>query len=163
MKRFFTFILLMGLSCTNSEDSPASTTVTDTGSDSYTAIADTLAVEVTGQEGSYTFAVTVQSPDTGCKQYTDWWEVITTNGTLVYRRILLHSHVDEQPFTRDGGPVKVGATDTLIVRAHMFPIGYGGDALRGSIGEGFKSAPEITADFAAELVKQDPLPEDCLY
>ena len=37
-------------------------------------VADVTAVEVRGEEGAYTFSVTVSSPDTGCDQYADWWE-----------------------------------------------------------------------------------------
>ncbi|MGD1921439.1 MAG: hypothetical protein ACFCAD_22655 [Pleurocapsa sp.] len=36
------------------------------------AIAQVTKVDVTGQNNSYTFAVTVDSPDTGCDRYADW-------------------------------------------------------------------------------------------
>jgi hypothetical protein len=48
--------------------------------------ADVTAVRVSGAPGAYTFSVTLSSPDTGCDQYADWWEVITPDGELVYRR-----------------------------------------------------------------------------
>ncbi len=62
------------------------------------SFAEVSEVEATGQANNYTLAVTVSSPDTGCDSYADWWEVITPEGELLYRRVLLHSHVDEQPF-----------------------------------------------------------------
>jgi len=65
-------------------------------------IAEVQSVKATGKSNSYTFAVTIKSPDIGCDRYADWWEVITPEGELLYRRVLLHSHVDEQPFTRTG-------------------------------------------------------------
>jgi len=34
------------------------------------------AVSVSGSENSYNFSVTIQSPDTGCDQYADWWDKI---------------------------------------------------------------------------------------
>ena len=97
-------------------------------------------VKVSGNENAYSFAVTLKSPDSGCKQYADWWEVISEDGkTLIYRRILAHSHVDEQPFTRSGGAVAIAANTEVIIRAHMFPSGYGDGiiAMKGSVANGF--------------------------
>ncbi|MCB0054175.1 MAG: hypothetical protein KDE24_32035, partial [Caldilinea sp.] len=68
-------------------------------------VADVFGVTVRGDDGAYQFSVEIASPDTGCNQYADWWEVLDSDGNLLYRRILTHSHVDEQPFIRSGGPV----------------------------------------------------------
>ena len=122
--------------------------------------AEVIAVQASGQPGSYQFNVTVKSPDTGCKQYADWWEVVSTDGKLLYRRVLLHSHVDEQPFTRSGGPVPIQPDTQVWVRAHMNTSGYGGAVLKGSVKDGFKPAmPD--AEFATGLAKQEPLPDGC--
>src|SRR4029079_3764012 len=96
----------------------------DDGTSGEPLLSNVEAVIVTGDPGAYDFAATPRSPDGDCDQYSDWWEVLTPKGVLVYRRILDHSHADEQPFTRDGSPVKVGATDPLIVRGHFHPTGY---------------------------------------
>jgi len=122
--------------------------------------ADVIAVQASGQPGAYRFNVTVKSPDTGCQQYADWWEVVGTDGKLFYRRVLLHSHVDEQPFTRSGGPVPIQADTVVWVRAHMNTRGYGGTAFKGSVKSGFKPAVPDEG-FAAGLVKQPPLPDGC--
>ncbi|MGB3137088.1 MAG: hypothetical protein WBG38_13460 [Nodosilinea sp.] len=116
-------------------------------------------VNVTGEPGSYTFAVTVESPDTGCDRYADWWEVISDDGELLYRRVLLHSHVDEQPFSRSGGPVPIQPEQTVLVRAHMSDRGYGPQALQGSVENGFEAV--LDAPVAAGVATQPPLPQGC--
>ena len=125
-------------------------------SENQPAVANVVAVEVDGE----TYSVTVRSPDTGCDQYADWWEVVRPDGTLVYRRVLQHSHVSEQPFTRSGGPVQ--ADETVIVRAHMNPGGYGGVAYRGMNGD-FEPAPDIDASFAPALEAVPPQPPPCAF
>ncbi len=125
-------------------------------------VADVISVQVSGSEGAYQFSVQVSSPDTGCDQYADWWEVLTEDGELVYRRVLLHSHVGEQPFTRSGGPAAIQAETVVWVRAHMNTGGYGGQALIGSVENGFEPA-ELSPDYAADLANQPPLPEDCAF
>ena len=73
------------------------------------AIAAVEDVSVSGDPGRYQFAVTIRSDETGCDQYADWWEVVSESGDLLYRRILAHSHVDEQPFARSGGTCRHSA------------------------------------------------------
>jgi len=124
--------------------------------------ADVLTVEVAGQANSYQFNVQVSSPDTGCDQYADWWEVLSEDGNLFYRRVLLHSHVSEQPFTRSGGPVPIDSNTVAIVRAHMNNGGYGGAALRGSASGGFETV-QLKSGFAADVEALPPLPEGCAF
>jgi hypothetical protein len=124
--------------------------------------ADVTAVSVAGVAGAYTFDVTVRSPDTGCDSYADWWEVVSPGGELLYRRVLLHSHVDEQPFSRSGGPVAVGPNDTVLVRAHMSTTGYGDAAFRGSVDGGFV-AVGMSPGFGAGLAELGPLPSSCAF
>lgn len=122
--------------------------------------ADVISVSVRGQPGAYDFLVGIRSPDKGCAQYADWWEVVSEDGKLLYRRVLLHSHVDEQPFSRSGGPVPIKPDTVVWVRAHMNTSGYGGAALKGSVKTGFKPAV-LDSGFAVGLSKQPPLPEGC--
>jgi hypothetical protein len=123
--------------------------------------ADVLRVVAQGKPGAYTLAVTVKSPDRSCDQYADWWEVVSPDGRLLFRRVLMHSHPEEQPFTRPGGPVPISAEQTVIVRAHLHPTGYGGAALRGSVAKGFETWSEAPPDFAAGLAREKPLPTEC--
>jgi hypothetical protein len=125
-------------------------------------VADITSVTVSGEAGEYDFSVGIVSPDTGCDQYADWWEVVSEDGDLIYRRILAHSHVDEQPFVRSGGPVPINPDTVVIVRAHMSNGGYGGLAFRGTPGAGFSEVP-LSADFASELQTEPPLPESCAF
>jgi hypothetical protein len=123
--------------------------------------ADVLRVAAKTRPGGYELAVTVKSPDRGCDQYANWWEVVSPDGRLLFRRVLMHSHPEEQPFTRPGGPVAISAEQTVIVRAHFHPTGYGGAALRGSVAKGFEAWPEAPPGFAADLAREKPLPTEC--
>jgi len=125
-------------------------------------LADVVSVTTNGSENAYTFSVEISSPDTGCEQYADWWEVVTEDGKLIYRRILTHSHVNEQPFTRSGGSVAISADTIVIVRAHMHPDGYGGNAFKGSVNGGFETI-QLKKDFSPKLENADPLPNGCAF
>jgi hypothetical protein len=125
-------------------------------------LANIVSVNATGTLGAYTLSVGIQSPDLGCQQYADWWEVLGEEGALIYRRILTHSHVDEQPFVRSGGPVPIPPDQVIWVRAHMHPGGYGGTAFKGSVQTGFVKA-ELSPQFAADLAKSPPLPQSCTF
>jgi hypothetical protein len=137
-------------------DAPA-TEVTD-----ETAVADVTAVRTTGDAGAYTFYVTIRSDETGCDRYADWWEVLSEDGELLYRRILGHSHPSEQPFERSGGPVAVAADQQVLVRAHLAPGGYVGQVMQGSADGGFE-VTEVADGFAAELEDDAPQPDGCAF
>ena len=140
----------------------------DTNSDSNPSkacegnLAEVKAVATSGASGAYQFSITLESPDLGCAQYANWWEVLDENGKLIYRRILGHSHVDEQPFTRSGGPVDIADDKVVIIRAHMNPDGYGWRAMKGSVKDGFV-AGELACDFAKDVESQMPLPTGCAF
>ena len=154
--------MLVGLVACGAGPSGRSGTSSGTSPADPSAVADVVGVSVTGDPGDYAFAVSIRSEETGCDQYADWWEVVTPAGDLVFRRILNHSHPTEQPFTRDGGPVEVAASDEVFVRAHLHPTGYLGQIARGSAESGFEIIdPE--PGFAAELAKKTPLPGDCWF
>lgn len=124
--------------------------------------ASIVSVSSSGEAGNYTFSVGISSPDTGCAQYANWWEVITEDGTLIYRRILAHSHVNEQPFVRSGGTVSIAANQVVIVRAHMNTSGYSTTVYKGSVLNGF-TEDTLAPDFANQLATQEPLPTSCAF
>lgn len=121
-----------------------------------------LNVSVSGTRNKYSFAVSISSPDTGCDRYANWWEVITPQGYLIYRRILMHSHVKDQPFMRTGGEIKVLPDQKIIIRVHMFPDGYSVNALSGTVENGFQSE-ELPLDFNLNLARSIPLPTHCAF
>ncbi len=78
--------------------------------------------------------MTVQHPDTGWEDYADGWDVLTPDGEVLrpdpagpFTRLLLHPHVDEQPFTRSQSGISIPPGVTQVrVRAHDLVDGYGG-------------------------------------
>ena len=90
--------------------------------------------------------------------------VSAEGNTLIYRRILGHSHVDEQPFARSGGKVVITANTEVIIRAHMHPTGYGAGkiAMKGSVASGF-TVIDIAAEFGDDLEGVSPQPSGCAF
>lgn len=122
--------------------SPASTPISTKPSPAITAnapvskgFADVEFVKaVQNTDGTWTFHVTVQHPDTGWDDYADGWDVVTPDGQVLkitpddpFTRLLLHPHVGEQPFTRSQSGIRIpyGVT-SVTVRAHSLVRGFGG-------------------------------------
>ena len=81
---------------------------------------------VRASSGTYTFHVTLRHADTGWEHYADKWEVVAPDSTILGTRVLLHPHVNEQPFTRSLSGVRVpGGIAAVTVRAHDKVHGYG--------------------------------------
>lgn len=173
MRNHHLFIVLIGLllswGCsaqTTPTGEPAGFNTTDPDAEkapmAEKTFADIVSVEAISESETYQFTVGISSPDEGCSQYADWWEVLSEDGKLLYRRILYHSHVDEQPFIRSGGPVAIKEDTQVIVRAHMNTTGYGGTIMKGSVKNGFIASPSDPG-FVPDLEKVPPLPEDCAF
>lgn len=94
--------------------------------------ADVVDVKVRASfPGVYDFDITVRSVDKGWNHYADAFEVVSPEGKVLGRRILLHPHEDEQPFTRDLYGVRVPADIAeVVVRARHKPKGYDGRTMR---------------------------------
>lgn len=111
-----------------SEDIPRS-------DDMKTADANVIYVKaIQASDGSWTFHVTVTHPDTGWDDYTNGWDVVTPDNSVIkpdpnsaFTRLLLHPHVNDQPFTRSQANIVIPAGVTIVtVRAHDFIDGFGG-------------------------------------
>ncbi len=73
------------------------------------------------------FHVALRHADTGWNHYANHWRILSPDGVELGRRVLLHPHVDEQPFTRSlSGVVIPEDVSAVIVEAHDSVHEYGG-------------------------------------
>ncbi|MBO6827561.1 MAG: hypothetical protein JJ879_15265 [Sneathiella sp.] len=89
--------------------------------------ADVLDVKISkSSTDMYRVSVTVKHADEGWDHYADKWDVLDEAGNILGTRVLMHPHVDEQPFTRSltlSIPMNV---KNVTIRAHDKVHGYGG-------------------------------------
>ena len=77
--------------------------------------------------GVYRFDVTLRHADSGWDHYADAWEIRDGDGAVLATRVLVHPHVDEQPFTRSLGGVRLpDSLKAVTVAGHDSEHGYGG-------------------------------------
>ena len=93
--------------------------------------ADVIAVDVKHEgNNKYTFSITVLHEDQGWDHFANKWDVFTPDGTVLATRILLHPHVNEQPFTRSLSFIKIPKNiQKVIIRAHCSIHEYGGKTI----------------------------------
>lgn len=132
------FIFILGLGIIQFACSPLDTNSETIGKPEDTmspADADIIFVKaVQANDGTWTFNVTVFHPDTGWDDYTNGWDVVTEDGMVLkpdpespFTRLLLHPHVDDQPFTRSQANIVIPEGITkIIVRANDLLHGFGG-------------------------------------
>lgn len=76
------------------------------------------AVKADKNGASWSFAVTISHPEPGWEHYADGWEVLDMNGQSLGLRVLVHPHVNEQPFTRSlSGVIIPEGTTQVQIRA----------------------------------------------
>lgn len=81
--------------------------------------------------GTWRIAATVAHPDEGWDHYADAWRVEAETGEVLGERPLAHPHVDEQPFTRALGGVRLpDGTTAIILRARDTQDGWGEETFR---------------------------------
>lgn len=92
--------------------------------------ADVVFVEAVQEDAeAWSFAVTVRHVDRDPDHWADWWRVRAPDGRELGRRVLLHSHVDEQPFTRDARIQIPRGIRFVVVEAHDKMHGLGGEVV----------------------------------
>lgn len=158
----FLLVLIIAMTCCSSDATNDKEIEEIENTETTEGLAQITKITVSGQDNQYTFNVTITSPDLGCNQYANWWEVIDLDGNLLYRRVLAHSHVNEQPFTRSGSAVSISETTEVYVRAHMNTTSYGNMVFKGSVADGFTAA-NLDSKFAKELQEVAPLPTGCAF
>ena len=100
------------------------------GSAAHAGEADVTAAEATCRDGLCTVTVSVRHDDAGWDHYADHWRVLTPGGEEFGRRVLLHPHETEQPFTRSLSGVRISPELTeVIIEAHDSVHDYGGRSL----------------------------------
>jgi hypothetical protein len=73
------------------------------------------------------FTVTVNHADTGWDHYANRFEIVGPDGKLLVTRVLRHPHVEEQPFTRSQGRVRIPhEIESVEIRAGDLVHGLGG-------------------------------------
>lgn len=100
---------------------------------SYTAFAgeaDVIAAEVEHTGGNfYRFSVMVQHDDESWKHFAKAWEVLDLDGNILGVRILLHPHINEQPFTRSQTISILENINQVTIRVYDLVHEFGGKEL----------------------------------
>ncbi len=82
---------------------------------------------VLSSDGSYRFDVALLHADTGWEHYADAFEILDGEGNILATRILVHPHVNEQPFTRSLSGVEIAPElSEVTIRGRDSVHEYGG-------------------------------------
>jgi hypothetical protein len=93
--------------------------------------ADVLSAQARCSDHVCTISATLQHADNGWDHYADYWRVLAPDGTEIARRVLIHPHEHEQPFTRSLSGIAIPAgLDHVFIEAHDKVHGYGGKRFR---------------------------------
>jgi hypothetical protein len=92
--------------------------------------ADVISANVEHTGGDfYRFDVTVQHADESWEHFAKAWEVLDEAGNILGVRILLHPHINEQPFTRSQTIAIPENVNQVTIRAYDLIHEYGGKEL----------------------------------
>lgn len=93
--------------------------------------ADVIDAKITSQgNGLYRISVTLQHADEGWDHYANSWDVLGPDGKVLATRVLAHPHVNEQPFTRSLGNIKIpDHIKKVTIRGRDSVHDYGGKTL----------------------------------
>ena len=89
--------------------------------------ADIVAADVDCVQQVCSFAVSVRHADMGWSHFADHWRILDLDGNELRRRVLLHPHQNEQPFTRRLEDVAIpNGIRRIAIEAHDSVHEYGG-------------------------------------
>ncbi|MEM6942756.1 MAG: hypothetical protein AAF565_03265 [Pseudomonadota bacterium] len=92
--------------------------------------ADVVAAAASKTGDAWRFEATVAHGDTGWEHYADAWRIVGEDGTVYGTRVLAHPHVNEQPFTRSLGGVRIPEGITRVrIEARDSVHGWGGGSV----------------------------------
>lgn len=84
-----------------------------------------------GSAETFNFDVTISHPEPGWEHYANKWDVLDPMGNVLGERVLVHPHVNEQPFTRSLGSVYIPAgINYVLIRAYDNVDGSGKQRFR---------------------------------
>lgn len=83
------------------------------------------------QVDGWNISVTLKHKDSGWSHYANSWQVVDEKNNLLGKRVLVHPHVNEQPFTRSLYSVKIPVNVKVIyIEATDLVHGLSNDRLR---------------------------------
>lgn len=111
---------------TNATEGTVTETATPEGLDLREA--NVVGVDWRVMNGVHRFDVTLYHDDDDEEGYADFWQVETTDGTVLVRRDLLHPHGTRE-FTRSASVELPDGVTCVVVRGHDRTHGFGGQAM----------------------------------
>lgn len=89
--------------------------------------ADIVQASAQKSGSTWTISATVRHDDEGWKHYANSFQVLTMDGKVLGTRVLVHPHLNEQPFTRSLSGVSIPENIKKVrIRAGDLVHGYGG-------------------------------------
>ena len=95
----------------------------------------------------WSVSVTLKHGDTGWDHYADRWRVVDDDGNVLGDGTLFHPHVEEQPFTRGLGSVRIPkGTTTVRIEAHDKVHGWSRNPLQVDLSKAGDGRLRVEAD-----------------
>lgn len=95
----------------------------------------------------WTVSVSLKHADSGWDHYADRWRLVDAEGRILGERVLLHPHIDEQPFSRSLSDVLIPINIKLIyIEAHDKVHGWSPQKLQADMGKARNGQLKLSAD-----------------